>query len=59
MPEYRLYCMNDRGGISKSHEINAQNDEQALDRARAMKLPVHCELWDHGRLVGKLPPHRS
>lgn len=59
MPEYRLYCINDRGGISKSHEISAPNDEEALVRARALKLAVKCELWEHSRLVAKLPPKRS
>jgi hypothetical protein len=58
MPEYRLYCINERGGISKSHEISAESDEKALAQVRAMKLAVKCELWDHSRLVAKLPPHR-
>ena len=59
MPEYRLYCLNERGGISKSHEIEAADDAAALDKARAMKLPVYCELWEHGRIVAKLEPHKA
>jgi hypothetical protein len=57
MPEYRLYCLNERGGFSKAHEIDASDDTDALAKARAMRLPMACELWNRDRLVGKLPPH--
>jgi len=59
MPEYRLYCLNERGGISKSREISAGNDEDALAQARAMKLPVKCELWEGARMVAELPANPS
>lgn len=58
MPDYRLYCLNDRGGFTKSHEIQASDDDHALAQARSMKLPVACELWNRSRLVAKLPPHK-
>ncbi len=54
MPEYRLYCLNDTGRITKSHEITASSDREAVAKAEAMKLPHNCELWDHGRIVAKL-----
>lgn len=57
MPEYRLYCLNEDGRFTKSHEIRATGDDQALAKSREMKLPVACELWNGGRLVAKLPPH--
>ena len=59
MAEYRLYCLNDRGGFSKSHEIEAEDDSEALAKAREMKLPVRCELWSRNRLVAKLPAHKQ
>ncbi len=59
MPEYRLYCLNERGGISTSHEIEAADDAAALGKAKAMKLPVYCELWEHGRIVAKLDPQNG
>jgi hypothetical protein len=58
MGQYRLYCLNDRGKFTKSHEIEAADDADALAQARAMKLPVVCELWNRNRLVEKLPPHK-
>ena len=58
MAEYRLFCLNDQSGFSKSHEIKAQDDGDALVKARAMKLPVRCELWNRDRLVAKLPAHK-
>jgi hypothetical protein len=57
MGQYRLYCLNDRGRFTRSHEIEARDDSEALSQARAMKLPVVCELWSRNRLVEKLPPH--
>ena len=56
MTEYRLYCLNDQGRFKKSHDIMADDDEEALDKARELKLPVKCELWEHGRMVGTLEP---
>jgi hypothetical protein len=57
MGQYRLYCLNDSGRFSKSHEITANGDDQALAKAKELKLPVKCELWKRDRLVGKLDPH--
>ena len=56
MPEYRLYCLNDQGSITKSHEIEAGSDADALAQAHSLKLDVACELWNRNRLVAKLPP---
>jgi hypothetical protein len=58
MPDYRLYCLADDGRFTKSHEISAANDDEALLKAREMKLPVRCELWEKSRLIAKLPAHR-
>ena len=44
MPEYRLYCLNEQGSFTRSHEIIASDDADALAKARAMKLEVVCEL---------------
>lgn len=58
MPEYRLYCLDDKGRFAKSHEIYADDDDAALAVARAMKLDVLCELWNRNRYVAKLPPEQ-
>ena len=55
MPEYRLYCLNDEGRFTKSHEIEATDDSDALSQANAMKLPVRCELWQQTRKVAEIP----
>jgi hypothetical protein len=56
MTEYRLYCLNKAGGFSKAHEIEADSDEEAINAAREMKLPMGCELWQRNRMVAKLKP---
>ena len=58
MSEYRLYCLNEHGKFAKAHDIEAASDDDTIDRARAMKLPVPCELWNRDRLVAKLPTIR-
>lgn len=58
MSEYRLYCLDERGRFAKSHEIYAEDDGDALAKARAMKLDVVCELWSRDRFIGKLPPQK-
>jgi hypothetical protein len=58
LSEYRLYCLNESGRFTKSHDIDARDDEEALAKARTMKLPVLCELWSRDRFVAKLPPHK-
>lgn len=59
MSEYRLYCLNDDGRFTKSHEIEAKGDADALAKARSMKLPVICELWNRNRLVATVPAHQQ
>jgi hypothetical protein len=56
MAEYRLYCLNGAGGFTKAHEITADSDEEALQIARDMKLPIKCELWERGRKIAALEP---
>lgn len=57
MGEYRLYCLNEHGKFAMSHELEAATDSEAVKRARSMKLPMKCELWNRNRLVAELPPH--
>jgi hypothetical protein len=59
MHAYRLYCLNESGGIMKAEEIHAGNDAEAISLAHAAKKPVSCELWDRDRLVATVPPHRK
>jgi len=59
MREYRLYCLDGDGSITKAHEISATSDDDALAQAREMKLPMRCELWQRGRLVAEIDAHRA
>lgn len=59
MPDYRLYCLDERGKFTKSHDVHAKNDDEALALAREMKLPVQCELWERERMVAELPAHSA
>ena len=54
MADYRLYCLQGNGKFTAVHEIEADDDADALLKARAMKLPDKCELWLRSRLVAML-----
>jgi hypothetical protein len=57
MDGYRLYCRGGDGKFIGTHEIEAADDGEALTKARAMKLPVKCELWQRDRMIGIIDPH--
>jgi len=59
MPEYRLYCLGGDGRIEAAEEITATGDAEAIMIAKAMKKTVRCELWERGRKVAVIDPHRS
>jgi hypothetical protein len=59
MPHYRLYCLDGTGKFTQVHEIAASDDVEALSHARAVKLTVKCELWERGRKVAVLTPHKA
>ncbi len=59
MADYRLYCLDGHGHFTKVHEIDAENDADALRKARRMKLTVACELWKRGRKLATLDAHRA
>lgn len=59
MSDCRLYCLDGQGHFTKAHDIGAETDPEALDRARKMKLPVKSELWKRGRKLATLDAHRD
>jgi hypothetical protein len=59
MTEYRLYCLDGANRITRAEGIRAESDEEAIEAARAMKLPVKCELWQRDRLVARVPAHSA
>ena len=59
MRQYRLYCLDGTRRITSSHEIAAENDDEAIVLARKMKLGVTCELWERERMVAQLDSHQD
>jgi hypothetical protein len=54
----RLYsvCFFEKGWIVPDvHFLEAENDQEALDRARSIKPWMMREIWDRHRLVRVLP----
>jgi hypothetical protein len=51
MNQYRIYCLNDEGWVSKVEEIEAASDAEALASARSTGHSGRCEVWQGNRLV--------
>jgi hypothetical protein len=58
MAKYVIYCLNERGGFSRSEWIDADNDADALIQARKLSLEQDCEVWLRDRMVGRVPAAR-
>lgn len=54
MPEYRHYRLDGAGNISSADWIEAVDDADAVRKARELKIPAKCELWDRTRLVAQI-----
>jgi hypothetical protein len=60
MRDYRLYCLDGAKRIQRAAEvISAPNDGEAVAKARALKMPLACEIWQGRRLVATLPPAKK
>jgi len=52
---YTLYCLDAQGRISLAESIDAEDDEDALRQAQALKQDaLMCEVWQDSRLVAQL-----
>lgn len=52
---YRLYCLDADGQISMAEWIDAEDDQDAILQAQALKRrALKCEVWDGKRLVVEL-----
>ena len=54
MPDYRLYCLDGDRRFTNVHHIKADNDAEAVSKARQLNLSVRCELWERDRMVAAL-----
>ena len=53
--QYRLYCLNGSGGINLADWIEANNDDDAVIKARQMQHgAIKAEVWQRNRLVARL-----
>ena len=55
MVAYRLYCLDGVNRFSRAENFEAQNDEDAIRRARQlMGDAIKCEIWERNRLVARI-----
>jgi len=54
---YRIYCLDGMKRFTRTENVEAPSDEDAILRARAMMADcLTAEVWDRGRLVARLTP---
>lgn len=54
MGTYRLYCLDGVGKVVSAEWIDANDDEAAIEAAKAMVDGHICELWARSRFVIRL-----
>jgi len=59
MSEYRVYCLDLEGRSVDVQLINARDDVEAVEQARALEGLRRCELWQRNRLVAKITEFRD
>jgi len=58
MATYRLYCIDGDGRIAKGEWLEADTDEEAIGKAKALRHPLPWELWLEQRQVAKIPAQK-
>ena len=53
LPNYRLYRLDGAGKITTAEWVEADGDDDGLEKARARCKIGAFELWDRNRLVGR------
>jgi hypothetical protein len=53
--EYRVYCLDSRGKISKGEWLQADTLEAAIEAARETCGGQHFEIWDGARRLAEVP----
>lgn len=54
LPEYRHYRLDGAGNIVSAEWLDAVDDADAVRKARELKIPTDCELWDRNRFVARI-----
>jgi hypothetical protein len=55
MRSYRVYCLDGKGNIGLAEWIEANDDSDAIEKARGLKrAALQCEVWQGQRLVASL-----
>jgi hypothetical protein len=58
MAEYRIYLLDEQGSLHSPEELEADNDQQALETARLITRFQKCEVWKGRRLIASLDGQR-
>jgi hypothetical protein len=53
---FRAYHMGATGGIERVEVVEAEDEDNAVEAARALQNEWGIEVWDRARFVGRIDP---
>ena len=53
---YRVYFLNAKGHIIRSHDLECASDEEAIEHLRGLDHAHALELWERARRVHRIEP---
>ena len=56
MPIYRVNLVDASGSVQEEQEIDCENDDEAVERAREVIHSHETHVWLDNRLVARFPP---
>jgi hypothetical protein len=57
VPDYRLFCLDEKNRIQHREDFEADDDVAAVAHARERYPTTGYEIWELGRLVARIPLH--
>ena len=59
MPAYRLYDLDGSGRFSAAEWIEAEDDDSAVEAARALRKNCRCEVWRGPKFIATVQPRKG
>ena len=56
MANFRLYRLDGAGKIGTAEWLEAEDENHALELARALNASTAVEIWNRNKLIGRVPP---
>lgn len=59
MAHYRIYCLDGANKVASASWVEADDDDDAIDRVKELHDGYKCEVWEGQRLVARIDLRRE